>query len=104
MQRVVRSIRTRPTFLPEWRNGRRAGFKTQWGNPWGFKSLLRYHNGRLAQLVKAAVSHTADRGFEHPTVHQAHAVVVELADTLVSEANGGNPIPVQVRATAPMFL
>ena len=35
--------------------------------------------------------------------HDVPASVVELVDTLVSEASGGNPVEVQVLSLAPSF-
>ena len=45
--------------------GRRAGFRFQWGNPWGFKSPRAHHQKLLSRTKKCAI-----KIFECPAVAQ----------------------------------
>src|SRR5438270_5334748 len=65
-----------------WRNGRRAGFRIQWGNPWRFESSRRHQtvgSGRAGGQAGMAERQTLRSqkpfpargwGFESPSRHQ----------------------------------
>src|SRR5437016_3051450 len=50
---VFDGVRVRWSLTREWRNGRRAGLRIPWGNPWGFESPLPHplSTRRLEQRV-----------------------------------------------------
>src|SRR5438093_13748961 len=73
---VVGSSPTSPT-MQVWRNGRRAGLRSQWGNPWEFESLYLHHRP-VAGTADASVSKTDVHktcGFEsHRAYHSSGCV------------------------------
>ena len=52
----MRAASTRATR--EWRNGRRAGFRILWGNPWEFKSPLSHALTEMSEIQREIVVKT----------------------------------------------
>ena len=77
--------------------GRHAVFRWRWLRPWGFESL---HSHQTWTERKIADGH-GSAGVAHSLSPQEFADVAEQADAVSSNLAGRNPVPVQVRPSAP---
>ena len=69
----------------QWRNGRRVALRTQWGNPWGFKSLLPHRNSPTVLGESEPMSHqegqttTIEKIFHYTSFESALKIIESCA-------------------------